>query len=193
MSLAISRALGATERERLAELEPIIERGMASFVEVGTALLGISDQRLYRETHATFKAYVGDKWKMTWGRWSRIFDRLHHFKRTVMPEVAAVADRDKAVTEEKHCEERQRCRRMRQLCDMRPVEYDDLSATKAPCPVQFKLVANFLTDEASHYFTASASRTHGLFVYGKPRSGKTAAGWQLVANYWHNHEARPVG
>jgi DNA-directed RNA polymerase subunit RPC12/RpoP len=57
--------LDATERARLAELEPIIERGLTGFVEVGTALLEISDRRLYREKNSTFAEYVADKWKMT--------------------------------------------------------------------------------------------------------------------------------
>ena len=60
-----SRQLDATERDRLNELEPLIERGMTSFVEVGTALLEISDRRLYRETHATFAEYCETKWRMT--------------------------------------------------------------------------------------------------------------------------------
>ena len=59
-----SRQLAATERDRLSELEPLIERGMTSFVEVGNALLEISDRRLYRETHSTFAEYCGAKWKM---------------------------------------------------------------------------------------------------------------------------------
>ena len=53
------------ESARLAELEPIIERGMASFVEVGNALLEISGRRLYRETASTFEQYCRDKWHMT--------------------------------------------------------------------------------------------------------------------------------
>ena len=60
-----SRQLAATERDRLSELEPIIERGMTSFVEVGNALLEISDRRLYRETHATFAEYCETKWRMS--------------------------------------------------------------------------------------------------------------------------------
>jgi DNA-directed RNA polymerase subunit RPC12/RpoP len=38
---------------------------LTGFVEVGTALLEISDRRLYRATHSTFQDYVSDKWKMT--------------------------------------------------------------------------------------------------------------------------------
>jgi hypothetical protein len=49
----------------MAELEPIIEKGLSGFVEVGNALLEISDRRLYRATHSTFQDYVSAKWKMT--------------------------------------------------------------------------------------------------------------------------------
>ncbi len=51
---------------RLTELEAVIERGLTTFVEVGQALLEIRDSRLYRETHATFEAYVKERWG--WGR-----------------------------------------------------------------------------------------------------------------------------
>jgi hypothetical protein len=49
---------------RLRELEDVIERGLATFVEVGEALLEIRDTRLYRATHATFEAYCRDRWRM---------------------------------------------------------------------------------------------------------------------------------
>lgn len=47
---------------RLEQLEAVIERGLATFVEVGEALLEIRDSRLYRETHATFDAYCQQRW-----------------------------------------------------------------------------------------------------------------------------------
>ena len=50
---------------RLAELEAVIERGLDTFVEVGTALAEIRDGRLYRETHATFEAYCRERWGWT--------------------------------------------------------------------------------------------------------------------------------
>ena len=62
---ALSSTLDASERSRLAELEPIIQRGLTSFVEVGTALLEISDKRLYRQTHSSFEDYCQDRWSMT--------------------------------------------------------------------------------------------------------------------------------
>ena len=46
----------------LAECERIIERGLATFLEVGTALLRIRDGRLYRETHGTFEDYCRERW-----------------------------------------------------------------------------------------------------------------------------------
>lgn len=47
---------------RLAELEQTIERGLATFIEVGQALLEIRDSRLYRESHGTFEDYCRERW-----------------------------------------------------------------------------------------------------------------------------------
>jgi ParB family chromosome partitioning protein len=55
----------STITARLAELETVIERGMQTFLEVGNALMEIRDQRLYRETHATFEAYCRERWGWT--------------------------------------------------------------------------------------------------------------------------------
>lgn len=46
----------------LAECEAVIQRGQQAFREVGFALLAIRDHRLYLVTHATFRAYVHDRW-----------------------------------------------------------------------------------------------------------------------------------
>lgn len=54
--------LAAIERSRLAELEYIVERGVATFIEVGKALEEIRSGRFYRETHKTFEAYCREKW-----------------------------------------------------------------------------------------------------------------------------------
>ena len=37
-------------------------------IHVGNALLEIRDTRLYRQTHATFEDYCGEKWQFTHGR-----------------------------------------------------------------------------------------------------------------------------
>lgn len=50
----------------LAECEQVIERGLATFVEVGQALLRIRDERLYREQFGTFEDYCRGRWG--WGR-----------------------------------------------------------------------------------------------------------------------------
>jgi hypothetical protein len=53
------------ESKRLAELEQKIERGMATFVEVGRALMEIRDSKLYLTTHRTFSDYCKSKWKFS--------------------------------------------------------------------------------------------------------------------------------
>ena len=65
MYMKIKNRLSPEESSRLAELEPIVERGLLQFKEVGDALAEISDKRLYRGTHSTFKEYVEDKYKMS--------------------------------------------------------------------------------------------------------------------------------
>lgn len=57
--------------EALAQCEQVIERGMKSFIEVGTALLKIRDDRLYRDAYPTFEEYCIKRWK--WHR--RYVDR----------------------------------------------------------------------------------------------------------------------
>jgi phage N-6-adenine-methyltransferase len=47
---------------RLADCEAVIERGLATFIEVGHALLEIRDSRLYRETYCTFEDYCRERW-----------------------------------------------------------------------------------------------------------------------------------
>lgn len=51
-----------SEIQALAECEAIIERGLATFVEVGEALLRIRDARLYRDSHGTFEDYCRERW-----------------------------------------------------------------------------------------------------------------------------------
>ena len=56
--------LSAIELTELSQLEERIERGLRTFVEVGTALLRIRDGRLYRDHHATFEDYCKERWGM---------------------------------------------------------------------------------------------------------------------------------
>ncbi len=53
---------GARAAGSLAELERIIERGFAAFVQVGDALARIRDERLYADTHRTFETYCRERW-----------------------------------------------------------------------------------------------------------------------------------
>jgi hypothetical protein len=58
-------AITPTEQYALHNHEQVIERGLATFHEVGTALLAIRDERLYRARYGTFEEYCQDKWSMT--------------------------------------------------------------------------------------------------------------------------------
>lgn len=58
----------------LEQCEQTIERGLATFVDVGRALLDIRDGRLYRQSHATFEAYCGERWNLTRQHVNRTID-----------------------------------------------------------------------------------------------------------------------
>jgi DNA N-6-adenine-methyltransferase (Dam) len=55
-------SLTPSESSRLVALEAVVERGMETFIEVGSALMEICDSRLYRETHETFESYCRERW-----------------------------------------------------------------------------------------------------------------------------------
>jgi hypothetical protein len=57
--------LNAVECELLAECEVVIERGMGVFIEVGTALMNVRDNRLYRAGFATFEDYCSERWTLS--------------------------------------------------------------------------------------------------------------------------------
>lgn len=54
--------LSVVDRNELRAAESIIEKGMATFIEVGSALKVICDKKLYRETYDSFDKYVSQKW-----------------------------------------------------------------------------------------------------------------------------------
>jgi hypothetical protein len=60
---AVSTVLDVVERRSLENLEKVIEGGVESFLATGSALKEIRDQRLYREGHKTFEAYVKARWE----------------------------------------------------------------------------------------------------------------------------------
>jgi hypothetical protein len=54
--------LNCSEQDRLAQLEEKIEKGLGTFVEVGTALVEVRDRRLYREVYSSFEVYCQQRW-----------------------------------------------------------------------------------------------------------------------------------
>jgi phage N-6-adenine-methyltransferase len=56
-------ALPLTTGDPLAECEAVIERGLATFVEVGQALARIRDDGLYR-AYGTFERYCAERWNL---------------------------------------------------------------------------------------------------------------------------------
>jgi hypothetical protein len=70
--LVSAEPLSAAEQERLGDLETVVERGFAAFVEVGRALVAIRDERLYRATHPSFAAYLGERWAISRSRAYRL-------------------------------------------------------------------------------------------------------------------------
>jgi hypothetical protein len=59
---------------RLVELELVVEQGLATFVDVGNALLEIRDSRLYRGSHDTFEDYLEGRWSMSRQRGYQLID-----------------------------------------------------------------------------------------------------------------------
>ncbi len=60
--------------EHLAECEEVIRRGLATFVEVGTALATIRDERLYLIHHDTFEDYCREVWGFSRSRAHRMIE-----------------------------------------------------------------------------------------------------------------------
>lgn len=55
-------ALTRADAKSLASHEKVIERGLATFCEVGAALMAIRDSRLYAEQYPSFAAYCKSRW-----------------------------------------------------------------------------------------------------------------------------------
>ena len=54
--------LTGTEARRLETLEAAIRKGQKTFVDIGTALATIRDERLYRSEFTTFQDYCTERW-----------------------------------------------------------------------------------------------------------------------------------
>jgi hypothetical protein len=66
--------LSSSEAGRLAELETVIERGLQTFIEVGSALMEIRNSRLYRQMYATFEEYCQERWDLRKSRTYQLMD-----------------------------------------------------------------------------------------------------------------------
>ena len=66
--------LGTDDRRALAKHEKTIEAGLASFVDVGNALIAIRDGGLYTATATTFEAYCKTRWGFSKPRAYQLID-----------------------------------------------------------------------------------------------------------------------
>lgn len=66
--------LSAGEIETRKACERIIEHGLRTFYEVGTALLQIRDQKLYRVSHRSFEEYCRQRWGLQERRVYQLMD-----------------------------------------------------------------------------------------------------------------------
>jgi hypothetical protein len=62
MVVGTETELSTDESMELERCETIIERGLKTFLEVGTALAQVRDMRLYRVEYDTFEAYCDERW-----------------------------------------------------------------------------------------------------------------------------------
>lgn len=58
----LDRATARIVTAGLEECEEVIEQGLATFLDVGSALIRIRDARLYRQEYATFDVYCMTRW-----------------------------------------------------------------------------------------------------------------------------------
>jgi hypothetical protein len=70
----MTEALTITESAKLTDCERIIESGLQTFVEVGTALSEIRDSKLYRMEYGTFEDYCRERWGMSRSYAHRMID-----------------------------------------------------------------------------------------------------------------------
>lgn len=66
--------LSVSEKEQLSRLEETVERGLKTFVDVGTALMVIRDSKLYRQDFNTFEEYCQKRWSMGKSRVYQMID-----------------------------------------------------------------------------------------------------------------------
>lgn len=85
--MEIVQPLSGQELQEFKRCEDIIQRGLATFVDVGNALLRIRDSRLYRGSHNTFEEYVKSSLALSRPRAYELMDSS-----VVMKDLSAMAD-----------------------------------------------------------------------------------------------------
>lgn len=83
-----TKSLNVIERGELRKAETAIDKGQQTFLEVGNALAAIRDGKLYRETHKTFDAYCGERWKFTRQRAQQLIEAA-----VVVEELSTMVDK----------------------------------------------------------------------------------------------------
>ena len=63
-----------TDNQKLLALERIIEEGLRTFTDVGSALLQIRDGKLYQPQYSSFEEYCQEKWDMEHSHAYRLMD-----------------------------------------------------------------------------------------------------------------------
>jgi|SRR5271165_285227 len=74
MIVASNNKLSVIEKTTLVECEKIVDKGLKTFVEVGSALLTIRNQKLYRTTDKTFELYLERRFKISRKQGYRLMD-----------------------------------------------------------------------------------------------------------------------
>lgn len=74
MTMQVELRMTATELTELSSHEEVIERGLKTFQEVGSALSAIRDGRLYREHYGTFEEYCQQRWQLKQSRAYQLMD-----------------------------------------------------------------------------------------------------------------------
>jgi hypothetical protein len=67
-------ALSRQEADQLTVCEAVVDEGLRTFVEVGTALATIRDGKLYRQTHNDFASYLSDRFGIGRSQGYRLID-----------------------------------------------------------------------------------------------------------------------
>ena len=89
--------LSVDTEKRFNQLEKIIEKGMSHFVEVGTALTIIRDEKLYKDLFRNFEEYCKERWGFRHSYVNYLMGStkvIEHLKTSTMVEVLPKTERE---------------------------------------------------------------------------------------------------